>query len=520
MRNSRKRFNKAKKGKVYLIGAGPGDSGLITEKGVQILHRADTILYDDLANPSLLLHARGDAKKIRVGKAKRTERVSQAKINRVLVREALLGRTVVRLKGGDPILFSRGAEEALHLAAEGIPFEIIPGVSAALAVPAGAGIPLTIRGVSSSVTILTGHEAEGKGKAGVDWGRLLGADSTFVVLMGVKNLEKLVERFLAAGKNPSLRAALIERGTTSRQRIVAAPLSRIAVLARKKRIHPPAILVVGEVVALRRRLARSKRLPLSGARVLVTRPSNLEKNIVQLLEEKGAVPVVCPLIEIKPPRSFASLDRQLRNLEKFDWVIFTSANGVRSFMERLGFIGMDARALAHTKICAIGPATSAALKRSGLKADCIPRKFSSRGVLQALYSRKAIKGRTFLLARSDRASRIIPEGLSKRGGRVTEVITYRTARASRNNRTIRDLICNGSNDVVLLTSPSIAEAYAEIREACSEKMKRLPLYACLGPETAGAARKVGLQIAIVAQRYTDEGLVNAVVRLWKRQGSR
>ncbi len=505
-----------KKGKVYLVGAGPGDRGLITERGKELLSKADIIFYDRLTNPNLLLHARDGARKVYVGKGPGRKRVSQEKINKLLVREALSGRLVVRLKGGDPILFGRGAEEAIHLKKKGIPFEIVPGVSAATAVPTYAGIPLTLRGYKSSVTILTGHEAKAKGGRGVDWDSLLKSDSTFVVLMGVKNLAEIVRRFLAAGKKGSLPAALIESGGTSYQRTVVSTLSRIASTAGKLRIKAPAVLVVGETVALHRKLSQTKSLPLCGLKVLVPRPVKQAENIVQLLEERGAAPIVCPLIKIKQPRSFKKIDQAIRNIRLYDWVIFTSVNGVRAFSDRLDFLGMDSRSLAEVKICAIGPATEAELKQLGLRADCRPREFSSNGIIKALSARRAIKGRAFLLPRSDLASSIIPTGIRRLGGKATEVVAYRTVKAAGNSRVLRSLVCAGKIDVVLLTSPSIAEAYARVLRACRKRPRKLPLYACLGPETAKAARRTGLRVAIEAQEYTDKGLVKAIANYWRR----
>ena len=502
-------------GRVFLVGAGPGDPALITEKGKSLLSRADVILYDRLANPSLLRFAREDAEKICVGKSGGRRSVSQSAINRLLVREARRGKLVVRLKGGDPILFGRGAEEILHLARERIPFEIIPGVSAALAVPVCAGIPLTLRGVSSSVTIITGREAGGGRGRGVDWDRLLRADSTFVVLMGVKTLEEIVSRFLAAGKSPRVPAALIERGTTPLQRTLVGPLGRIARIGRERRIASPAILVVGETVALRRQLRRAAALPLRGVRVLVTRPARQAERIVRLLERSGAMPLVYPLIRIKPARSFGPLDRAITALPRYDWIIFTSANGVQAFMGRLNFLGYDSRALARARICAVGPATGAELGKWGVRADCLPREFTTEGIIDALSVRGEIEGRSFLLPRSQLAGEALPGAIRRRGGRCVEVGAYRTLSPRDGGRAVMHLIEEERVDLVILTSPSAAGVYAKMLKRSSVKKFHEPIIAAIGPVTGRAAGEHGLRVKIEARTHTDEGLVRALVNFWR-----
>jgi len=505
-------------GRVFLVGAGPGDPALITEKGKSLLSLADLILYDQLANPSLLRFAREDAEKICVGKSGGRRSISQLAINRLLAREARRGKLVVRLKGGDPILFGRGAEETLHLAREQIPFEIIPGVSAALAVPVCAGIPLTMRGVSSSVTILTGREADGGRGRGVDWDRLLRADSTFVVLMGVKNLEEIVKRFLDAGKSPRLPAALIERGTTPLQRTVVGPLGRIAAIGRARRIASPAILVVGETVALRRRLRRAAAFPLRGLRVLVTRPARQAERIVRLLERNGAVPLVYPLIRIRPARSFRALDRAIAALPRYDWVVFTSANGVQAFMGRLSSLGYDSRALARARICAVGPATGAELGDWGVRADCLPKEFTTEGIVDALTSQREIEGRSFLLPRSQLAGEALPAAIRRLGGCCVEVVAYRTLPLEGNARAIMHLIKEERVDVVILTSASAVGAYAKMLKRCAVKKLREPIIAVIGPVTGRAAVEHGLKVAVAARTHTDEGCVRALVNFWKRKG--
>jgi uroporphyrinogen III methyltransferase/synthase len=505
-------------GKVFLVGAGPGDPGLITAKGKELLAAADVILYDRLANASLLRFAREDAVKICVGKAPGRQSVKQSEINRLLVRNARRGNVVVRLKGGDPMLFGRGAEETLYLAGRRIPFEIVPGVSAALAVPVCAGIPLTMRGMSSSVTVLTGREADENGGTGVDWERVLKADSTFVVLMGVCNLDRIVKRFLAAGKHPSLPAALIGNGTTPLQRTVTGPLKRIATLGRRARIASPAILVVGETVALRGRLRQAARPPLRGVRVLVTRPERQVERVVRLLERQGAAPLIHPLIRITPPRDFRALDRAIVALTHYDWIVFTSANGVQAFMRRLHSMGRDSRELAGVKVCAVGPATAAELVEWGIRTDCLPEKFTSEGIVDALASRGEIEGRAFLLPRSQIASEALPSAIRKLGGRCVEVVAYRALPVEENAGAIAELIAAGSVDVVMLTSPSAVESYVAILDRVPMGKRHGPIIAAIGPVTGQAARERGLKVMVEAPTHTDEGFVRALVDFWKKKG--
>ncbi len=506
-----------KTGAVYLVGAGPGDPGLITAVGKEILSRADLVLYDHLVPHSLLAHLRPGARAVCVGKAGGRGGALQSRINAMLLRGARRGMTVVRLKGGDPMLFGRGAEEALFLARRGVPCGIVPGVSAALAVPSGAGIPLTCRGVSSSVTILTGREAA-LPRGGVDWARLLRADSTFVVLMGVERIGEIVARFLAAGKRPGVPAALVENGCTARQGTLRAPLGRIAARARGLGFSAPAVLVVGEAASIRIPSPRRAPFPLAGASVLVTRPAGQAARLAGLLAARGAEPVLCPLIEIRPPRGWAALDSRLRSLPQYDWVVFTSANGVRSCMGRLSVAGRDARAFGSARICAIGAATAAELLRHGLRAECVPRTFTGDAIARALSRRRAVRGRSFLLPGSDRSSGELPGALRRMGGRCDVVCAYRTVANAAGIAAAARAIRGGGIDAVLLTSPSSAEAYAAAAARAGSRRGRLPDAVAIGPVTARAAARLGIAVAAAASPHTDEGLVAALERLRKEKG--
>lgn len=503
---------------VHLVGAGPGDPGLVTARGLELLARADLVLYDHLAPRSLLLRARPGARTVCVGKAGGGRSALQSRINRMMAGAAREGLTVVRLKGGDPMLFGRGAEEASFLARRGVSCEIVPGVSAAIAVPSRAGIPLTRRGVSSSVTILTGHEAA-LPRGGVDWARLLAADSTFVVLMGVERLGEIVARFLAAGKDPGLPAALVESGCTPRERTVRAPLGRIAAVARDRGIAPPAMLVVGRAASRRMALPRRPPLPLRGAAVLVARPAGQAAGLARLLEERGATPILCPLIEIRPPRGTAALDRRLRALSRYDWVVFTSANGVRACLGRLYLAGRDARAFSGVRICAIGAATAVELSRHGLRVECIPSSYTTAGIARELSARGEVEGRSFLLPGSDRSGEGLPAALRRMGGRCDAVCAYRTAHAAAGIASAARALRRGEIDAVLLTSPSAAEAYARAVARSRAAKARLPIVVAIGPVTEKASEGLGLAVAAAGSPHTDEGLVRALERCWKKGGT-
>jgi uroporphyrinogen III methyltransferase/synthase len=320
----------------------------------------------------------------------------------------------------------------------------------------------------------------------------------------------IVRRFLAAGKSPRLPSALVERGCTPLQRTIEAPLGRIASAARAQGVAPPAILVVGQIVALRRRMARQGRLPLKGITVLVTRPAGQAERMARLIEERGALPVLCPFIGIRPPRNLAPLDRAIAARSHYDWIIFTSANGVRAFMERLDSLGLDARALAGVKVCAVGPATAAELRDRGVRADCTPREFTTAGIVRALAARGVIEGGTFLLPRSDVAGVALPLALEKLGGRCRAVTAYRTIGLSKNARAAVGFIREMNVDVVSLTSPSAADVYAEALGGGSRERSPGPVIAAIGPVTAAAARARGLRVAIESGTHTDKGLVRAI----------
>jgi len=508
----RGRWHLTENGIVYLIGAGPGDPGLITVRGRERLAQADVVVYDRLVDPSLLEAARPDAERIYVGKAADRHTLPQEEINRLLVEKARAGLRVARLKGGDPFVFGRGGEEAQALAAAGVPFEVVPGVTSAVAAPAYAGIPLTHRDLAASFAVVTGHrrseaEATAEDGLGLDWEALASID-TLVFLMGVTNLPVIAERLVRAGRDPRTPAAAIRWGTTPRQEVIAGTLEDIVARAEAAGLRPPAVVVVGEVVALRDDLRWFDTRPLFGLRVLVTRSRAQASRLSARLRALGAEPVEFPSIKILPPEDWAPLDRAIVHLDRYDWVIFTSANGVRFFWERLERAGKDGRAFAGIRLGAIGPATGDALRQRGLRADLVPSRYVAEAVLAEI---GPVEGLRVLLPRADLARPALAEGLRRAGATVEEVVAYRTVRPSEGDAEgVRRALADGEIDVLTFTSSSTVRNLL----TALDPLPPLPestIVACIGPITAQTAREAGLPVHVVAAEHTIEGLVGALV---------
>ena len=491
-------------GEVILVGAGPGDIGLITVRGLEVLRAADVVVYDRLVNPSLLAQCRNDAKLIYVGKG--PGGMKQSEINALLVEEARAGRTVCRLKGGDPFLFGRGGEEASHLVANGIPFEVVPGVTAAIAVPAYAGIPVSDRRLASTVAMVSGHAAEDDPDKRPPWSGLTGAD-TVIALMGVANLRQMAAELLDSGRGPQLPAAVIEQGTTPQQRTIVAPLCRIADEAEAAGIGPPAVLVVGRVVDLRRELAWVERKALWGLRALVTRPGGQAAALSRALREAGAEPVEFPCIAVRP---LPPDEDVLRLLDRaYDWVLFVSANGVSAAAAYLRAAGRDWRTLPAGKIGAVGPGTAAALEGFGFTADFMPSRYTVSALAAELPG--ALEGKAVLLPGRAQVNPTLREGLAQRGAQLTvwpiyEIVTPQPAVA------LADL-ARPRLDLVTLTSSSAARGFVDLGGA---RAAGDAIIACIGPPTAETARGLGLKVEVVAEEHTVSGLVAAIIR--HRQG--
>jgi len=502
-------------GIVYLVGAGPGDPGCLTLRGRECLSRADVVVYDYLANPELLRFAPAAAERVFAGKhGAGPHLLEQDDINALLVAAARGGRTVVRLKGGDPLVFGRGGEEAEALAAAGLRFEIVPGVTSALAVPAYAGIPVTHRDWVSGLTVLTGHEAPGKRTPRVRWDLVATAGNTIVLLMGVTQLRANLAALLAAGLAAETPAAAIRWGSTPRQRVVRASAATLAALVEEGRLRPPVTVVIGEVVRLRDTLEWFERRPLFGRRVLVTRTREQAGALATLLAEAGAEVIECPAIRLADPPSWSALDDALARIDAYDWIVLTSVNGVERLMARLDHSGRDARALHRARLAAIGPETARALARHHLRADLVPDDFRAEGLLDVLVAAE-VAGKRFLLPRAAGARAILPERLRAAGAVVDEIVTYRSEMPEDSVGLLRRALDEGPLDVLTFTSSSTVTGFVALLDRADPVGGRARIagaqVACIGPITAATAVEHGLQVDVVPDRYTIPALVEALV---------
>ncbi|MGA9756134.1 MAG: uroporphyrinogen-III C-methyltransferase [Desulfobaccales bacterium] len=501
---------------VYLVGAGPGDPGLITVKGLELLRRADVVVYDQLASPALLQEAPPGAEILYVGKKAGAHAVPQGGINELLVAKARAGLTVVRLKGGDPFVFGRGGEEAEELAAAGIPFEVVPGVTSAVAVPAYAGIPVTHRRYTTLVTFITGHEDPTKEASTIPWAALGQNPGTLVFLMGVKNLAENCLRLIDAGRAAETPAAVIQSGTTLAQRTVVGTLATVAARAREADIKPPAVLVVGGVVELAGPLTWWENRPLWGKTVVVTRSRDQASHLVARLSAAGAQCLEVPTIEIAPPADFAPLDAALQNLPRFAWVIFTSANGVRAFMDRLFHQGRDVRTLGGAQLAAIGPATAQALKDYGLVADVVPNTFQAEGLLEVL-TPQITPGAKILLARAEQARDVLPQGLTRLGAEVEVVPVYRALPPRTVPPEAAELLAAGRVDILTFTSSSTVHNFAGLLgKNAFQKLATGATVASIGPITTATLNEYGLTPQIEPDSFTIAALAAAIVDYFKK----
>ncbi|MGB8990813.1 MAG: uroporphyrinogen-III C-methyltransferase [Desulfobaccales bacterium] len=501
---------------VYLVGAGPGDPGLITVKGLEVLRRAQVVVYDQLASPELLQEAPAGAELIYVGKKAGAHALPQEGINELLVAKARAGLTVVRLKGGDPFVFGRGGEEAEELAAAGIPFEVVPGVTSAVAVPAYAGIPVTHRRYTTLVTFITGHEDPGKEASTIPWAALGQNPGTLVFLMGVKNLAENCRRLVAAGRAPETPAAVIQSGTTTSQRTVAGTLADIAPKAIAADIRPPAVLVVGGVVELAETLQWWENRPLWGKTVVVTRSREQASRLVELLRAAGAHCLEVPTIEIAPPADYAPLDAALQHLARYDWVIFTSANGVNAFMDRLFHMGLDVRALGRARLAVIGPATADALKPYGLIADVVPDTFQAEGLLEVL-SPRLMGGTRILLARAEQARDVLPDGLTRMEAKLDVVPVYRARPPQVVPPEAAAVLESGRVDILTFTSSSTVHNFAGlVGKERFQKLAARAVVASIGPITTATLKEYDLTPQIEPADFTIPALAAAIVEYFKK----
>jgi uroporphyrinogen III methyltransferase / synthase len=508
---------------IYLVGSGPGDPGLFTVKGVRCMQLADAVVYDRLAPEALLAYARPDAEKIYVGKKPGDDQaMKQDEINNVLIDLGRQNKTVVRLKGGDPYIFGRGGEEALELIEAGIPFEVVPGVTSGVAAPAYAGIPVTHRNVSTSVAFITGHEDPTKGHSDVDWKGIANGADTLVLYMGVGRLREISSELLAAGRSPETPVAVVRWGTLPEQRTVTGTLQDIAERVAEAKLKPPAITVVGGVVDLRDSgLGWYEKRPLFGRRIVVTRARAQAGELSAELEGLGAEVREFPTIEVKPPEDFGPLDEGISSLDSFDWLIFTSVNGVEAFVNRLRHRGSDLRAVPRgAKVAAIGPATAESLEKVGLRVDVVPREFRAEALIDAVAG-ESLAGKRVLIPRAKVAREILPERLREAGAEVFVPPAYETVPSAEGKDQLARDLGSGRIDCVTFTASSTVDNFVSaFGPDESARLLSGTRVVCIGPITADTARGHGLRVDAEAAEYTIPGLVDAVVDLFAADPAR
>ncbi|HHO76791.1 MAG TPA: uroporphyrinogen-III C-methyltransferase [Deltaproteobacteria bacterium] len=487
--------------KVYLTGTGPGDPGLITLKAQRIIAGCDVVVYDDLIPREILLHARRSAQKIYVGKRAGKNYMKQDEINDLLVDLARKGHIIARLKGGDPCIFGRGGEEALHLQERGIPFEIIPGISSAVAGPISAGIPPTHRGYASSVRFVTAHEDPTKESGFLDWANLAEDNGTIIFLMGARRIASIADRLMAEGMNPDTPCALVQDATTPHQRTIISTLQSAGMDAAREKISSPCIIVVGRVVELSKILHEKHDLPLSGTSILITRPAHLALQSASLFASQGAHCVVYPLVDITP------VEFTLPDVSAYDMFIFSSQNAVPLFFEKVFSAGMDSRSFSGSRIVCIGPKTRDALVSYGIKADITAEDYRAEGIM-AMLKDKDLAGMKICLPRAHSARAYLREALEERGATVSEIFVYETTLPADANK---DDFCRALDEVqtVVFTSPSGFMHACGLLEGDTALLTDKKLIA-IGPVTSGAMAKAGLKAHLVAQEYTDEGIISVL----------
>ena len=483
--------------KVYLTGAGPGDAGLLTVKALDIIKRADIIIYDRLADESILNYASPTAELIYVGKSAGNHSMAQSEINQLLVDKAVGNKIIVRLKGGDPFVFGRGGEEALTLAENKIPFEIVPGVTSAIAVPAYAGIPVTHRGIATSFAVITGHEMNDE-RSNIRWDKLAVAVDTLIFLMGVANIGRITQRLIENGRDPNTPAAVIRCGTRINQRTLLTTVGNAAVDVEREGLTPPAIFIVGKVVELRDQLKWFETRPLFGKKIVVTRARAQASELTRKLNELGAQCIEIPTIKIvEPTDHYQALDRAIEHIKTYDIIIFTSVNGVDKFFARLVNKGLDIRTI-KAEIAAIGSATEKALRAHGLVADFVPGEFRAEALIKLL--RDKVNGKDVLIARAEEARSILPIELRRMGASVDVAAAYKTIDVKND--------IEGDADWITFTSSSTVKNL--VKNFGVELLSKTKT-AAIGPITADTLRSYGVEPTVIAEEYTIDGLINAVV---------
>lgn len=518
-----------KNGIVFLVGAGPGDIGLFTVKGLRCLQKAEVVIYDFHLNAQILNYISQKAELIYAGKRGGHHTMTQDEINRAIVEKAKEGKIVCRLKGGDPFVFGRGGEEAQELVRAGIPFEVVPGVSSSVAAPAYAGIPLTHRLYSSSFAVIPGYEDTTKEESAINWEKLATGVGTLVFLMAVKNIDSMTRKLIEHGRSPDTPVAVIRWGTRADQKTLVSTLKDIAALVKEKDILPPAVTVIGDVVNLRSELNWYEKKPMFGQRILVTRE---HAGGFELLEELGAEVLQFSTIEIVPPASWDGLDKTLEHIGAYDWLIFTSANGVKYFFARLFERGIDVRELKGLKICAIGAKTAATVNQLGLRVDLVPEEFNAEGLIEAFLKDgerekgqtsenteretsniKPLLGMRFLLPRAEIAREIFPEKVRELGGLIDVPVAYRAVKPEYHGKRLKRFLKEGRITIATFTSAATFTNFREIMGEDADELLKDVAIAVIGPVTAKAIEKAGLKVHIMPREATVEAMV-AEIQKW------
>lgn len=499
------------KGAVYLVGAGPGDIGLLTLRGAELLGGADVVVYDALVNPELLRLAPKEAEMIYGGKRARSHAIPQDQLNEMLIARAREGKRVVRLKGGDPYVFGRGGEEAEQLAMAGVPFEVVPGISSAVAGPNYAGIPLTHREHCSSFTVITGHEDPDKAESHLDWESLARLPGTKVILMGAERIEQLAESLVAHGMDANTPVAMVRWGTTGRQQSIEGTLGTIADVAAQKKLGAPAVTVVGDVVKLRPKLNWFEKRPLFGQRVVVTRTREQASELSRQLQELGAETFEIPTIKLERPDDVDSLQDALLGLGAYDWIVFTSPNGVAVFFDYFFKTFDDLREIGGTRLAAVGPATAAKLKELHLKVDLMPEEYLTKKIAKAFSEYQSIENLRILLARAQVANPELPKALEEMGAIVDDVALYKTVAETDDRTGAAARLTEEGADWITFTSSSTVENF-QARFDLPGLLKQFPQLktASIGPETSKALASLGVPATVQAAKHTIGGLVEAI----------
>ncbi len=499
-------------GKVFFVGAGPGDPGLVTLRAVECLAQADLVVYDYLVNPRILDHVPATAEKWGLGHHGAARSLSQAEINEQVLAATRQGKTVVRLKGGDPAVFAKSAEETEVLRQAGIEFEIVPGVTSGLAAASYAGVPITHHHGSSAVALVTGQERHDKAAEALDYAALAGFPGTLVFYMGVTTAPQWTEALIRGGKSPATPAMIVRRSTWPDQLAVPCTLGNLAQVVADRKIRPPAIIIVGDVVARAPERSWFAARPLAGRRVLVTRSADQAGSLRDELAELGADVWTQPAIEISPPADWRPVDEAIARLPEYDWLVFSSVNGVRALLDRLCRHG-DLRRLGSVKLAAIGSGTADELARYHLQADFVPQEFRAEALAAGLAADAA--GRRFLLARASRGREVLAEQLTAAGGTVEQIVVYRSTDVRVAEQGVAEALAEGKIDWVIVTSSAIARALGTL---FAEHLGKAKL-ASISPITSGVLRELGFEPAAEATQYTMGGVIEAILR-WEREHGR